>query len=94
MECSLPGSSVHGFLQARILEWVAISSSTGSSQLRDRTRVSFIGRMVNVRLVAVDRSVGWKWRVWPGDAYSGDLRNYRRFKVMRLNQSFKRNECT
>ena len=36
----LPGSSVHGFLQARILEWVAISYSRGSSQLRDRTRVS------------------------------------------------------
>ena len=33
----LPGSSVHGVLQARILEWVAISSSRGSSQPRDRT---------------------------------------------------------
>ena len=31
MDCSLPGSSVHGILQARILEWVAISFSTGSS---------------------------------------------------------------
>ena len=31
MDCSLPGSSVHGILQARILEWVAISYSTGSS---------------------------------------------------------------
>ena len=30
-DCSLPGSSVHGILQARILEWVAISSSKGSS---------------------------------------------------------------
>ena len=30
MDCSLPGSSVHGILQARILEWVAISSSRGS----------------------------------------------------------------
>ena len=37
MECSLPGSSVHGILQARILEWVAISSSRGSSQPRDTT---------------------------------------------------------
>ena len=75
MDCSLPGSSVHGFLQARILEWGAIASSRGSSQLRDRARVSFIGRMLDVRLVAVDWSVGWKWRVWPGDAHSGDLRN-------------------
>ena len=35
MDCRLPGSSVHGTLQARILEWVAISFSRGSSQLRD-----------------------------------------------------------
>ena len=40
MDCSPPGSSVHGILQARILEWVAISSSRGSSQLRDGTQVS------------------------------------------------------
>ena len=35
MDCSLPGSSVHGILQARILEWVAMPSSRGSSQPRD-----------------------------------------------------------
>ena len=34
MECSLPGSSVHGILQTRILEWVAISLSRGSSRPR------------------------------------------------------------
>ena len=39
MDCSLPGSSVHGFLQARRLEWVAIPFSRGSSQPRDGTRV-------------------------------------------------------
>ena len=38
----LPGSSVHGILQARILEWVAVPSCKGSSQPRDRTCVSFI----------------------------------------------------
>ena len=37
MDCSPPGSSVHGVFQARILEWVAISSSRGSSQPRDQT---------------------------------------------------------
>ena len=42
MDCSLPGSSVHGILQAGILEWVAISSSRGSSPLRDRTGVSHV----------------------------------------------------
>ena len=42
-DCSLPGSSVHGILQARILEWVAISFSRVSSQSRDQTWVSHIG---------------------------------------------------
>ena len=41
-DCSLPGSSVHGILQARILEWVAISFSRGSSRPRNRTRVTCI----------------------------------------------------
>ena len=40
IDCGPPGSSVHGILQARILEWVAIPSSRGSSQLRDRTQGS------------------------------------------------------
>ena len=43
MDCSPPVSSVHGILQARILEWVAISFSTGSSQPKDWTWVSCIG---------------------------------------------------
>ena len=40
MDCSPPGSSVHKIFQARILEWVAISFPSGSSQPRDRTWVS------------------------------------------------------
>ena len=47
--CSLPGSSVQGILQARILEWVAMPSSRGSSWPRDRTCVSYVscvGRQV------------------------------------------------
>ena len=43
VDCSPPGSSVHGILQARILEWVAVSFSRGSSRPRDRTQVSCIG---------------------------------------------------
>ena len=39
MDCSPPGPSVHGILQARILKWVAIPSSSKSSQPRDRTQV-------------------------------------------------------
>ena len=46
MNCSLPGSSVHGISQARILEWVAISFSRGSSLPRDQTHVSCIGRQI------------------------------------------------
>ena len=49
MDCSLPGCSVHGILQARILEWVAISFSRASSQCRDQTQVSqvsCIGRWI------------------------------------------------
>ena len=44
MDFSLPGSSVHGISQARILEWVSISSSRESSWPRDRTQVSCIDR--------------------------------------------------
>ena len=46
MDCSLPGSSVHGISQARIQKWVAISFSRGSSQPRDWTHVSCIGRRI------------------------------------------------
>ena len=49
MDCSPPGSSAHGIFQARILEWVAISSSTGSFSPRDRTHIScisYIGRQI------------------------------------------------
>ena len=42
MDCSLPGSSVHGIFQTRILEWVAVPSSKGSFRPRDRICVSAI----------------------------------------------------
>ena len=48
-DCGPLGSSVHGILQARILEWVAMPSSRESSQFRDQTCISFvswIGRQV------------------------------------------------
>ena len=49
MDYSLPGSSVHEILQARILEWVAMPSSRGSSQPRDQTQVSCIaGRFFTI----------------------------------------------
>ena len=50
VDCSLPGSSIQGIFQARVLEWVAISFSKWSSQPRDWTQVSSI--------------VGWRFTVW------------------------------
>jgi len=48
MDCSPLGSFVHGILQARILEWVAMPSSRGSFGPRDQTQVSYI------------RCIGWR----------------------------------
>ena len=50
MDCNPPGSSVHGISQARILEWVAIFFSRGSSWPRDWIQVS--------------RITGWFFTVW------------------------------
>ena len=49
MDCSLPGSSIHGIFQARTMEWGAIAFSRGSSQPRDQTWVSHIaGRLLTI----------------------------------------------
>ena len=54
-ECSLPGSSVHGIPKARILEWVAIPFSRGSSPPRDPTLVScFVCRVFTIRATRED----------------------------------------
>ena len=56
MDCHLPGSSIHGILQARILEWVAIPSSRGFSQPGDWIQVSCIaGRLFTI----------WEWVAIP-----------------------------
>ena len=63
MDCSLPGSTLHGILQARVLEWVAISFSRGSSRPRDRTWVSHIpGRRFN--LWATREALPWLYMPW------------------------------
>ena len=60
--CSLPGSSVYGILQARILEWVAIPFSRGSSQLSDQTWVScVVGRFFAIWATREDH----KSNHWP-----------------------------
>ena len=58
MDCSLPGSSVHGISQARILEWVAISFSKGSSLPRDRTQVPCIAGRIFYKLAFPGSSDG------------------------------------
>ena len=47
MDCSLPGSSVHGIFQARVLEWVAISFSRGSSQHCKQMLLPWVSRIVS-----------------------------------------------
>ena len=59
MDCSPPGSSVHGIFQARVLEWVAIPFSRGSSQPRDQTWVSCIASRHFT--VWATREVMWGW---------------------------------
>ena len=54
VDCSLPDSSVHEILQARILEWVAISYSRRSSRPRDRTSIFCISRRI------LNSSATWK----------------------------------
>ena len=58
MECSPPGSSVHGISQARVLEWLAISFSRGSSPPRDGTHVACIaGGFFTI------------WATWPAHSW-------------------------
>ena len=55
VDCTLPGSSIHGIFQAIVLEWIAISFSRGSSRPRDRTQVSHIaGRRFNLWAIRAD----------------------------------------
>ena len=79
MDCSPPGSSTHGILQARVLEWVAVSFSRGSAQPRDRTRVSHIpGRRLNL----------WATREAPRTVY-----HHPKFEKLWLKQKFNRFLC-
>ena len=61
VDCSPPGSSVHEISQARLLEWIAISCSKGSSSPRDRTHVSCIGRQIL-----------YCWTTWKVHKWSGE----------------------
>ena len=65
IDCSLTGSSVHGILQARILEWVAISSSKAPSQPRDWALVSYVS--------CIGRWILYHWATWEATKVIGIL---------------------
>ena len=66
MNCSTPGSSVHGILQARILEWVAVPFSKGSSQPRNWTGVSCIASRFFTNWAIREAQVGQVSPGWSG----------------------------
>ena len=72
MVCSLPRSSVHGIFLARIVEWVAMPSSRGSSQAKDRTRASCI--------TSIGRQVLYHTATWEAHIhiYNGILVSYKK----------------
>ena len=73
-DCSPPGSSVHGIFQARILKWVVMPSSRGSSQPKDQTQVSLIaGGFFTIWAIRVAQEY------WSGEPipFPGDLPNPR-----------------
>ena len=98
VDCSPPGSSVHGILQARILEWVAISFSRESSRSRDRTQVSHIaGRRFN--LCTTREALKYKNTVSQKTSYrdttsdpSTNIKDFKGGKEARLKEEGRRRE--
>ena len=77
MDGSLPGFSVHGIFQARILEWVAIIFSRGSSRLRDWTHVSCIGRRILYHWATEEVAViKGMLRVWGRGVIEDDMHDW------------------
>ena len=77
MDCSPSGSSVHGILQARILEWVSMPSSRGSSQPRDWTQVFCLlhCRWILYHLIHQGSPRILEWVAYPFSRGSSQLRN-------------------
>ena len=72
MSCSPPGSSVQGISQARILEWITISSSRGSSRPREQTHVTCFSR--------TGRRVLYHWATWEAPIYTVHTHIYNHYK--------------
>ena len=84
VDCSPWGSSVHGIFQAGILEWVAISSSRGSSQPRNWSWFSCIGRWLppshlGAVLVGINQLVFWKKLIIEDSFWSHHIYNFTLF---------------
>ena len=78
IDCSLAGSSIHRIFQERVLEWVAISFSRGSSQPRDQTQVSRIAgrcRTVSATREAKGKALICFWWELPSKFYGGQFGN-------------------
>ena len=63
MDCSLPGSSVHGILQARILEWGAISFSIKSLLMKEKEESEKVGLKLNIqktKIMAFSPITSWE----------------------------------
>ena len=61
LNCSLPGSSLHGISQARILEWVVIPFSSGSSPSKYQTHISCVS--------CIGRQILYHWVIWEAHIY-------------------------
>ena len=83
LDCSPPSSSVHGISQARKLEWVAISSSRGSSKPKDRTCVSWIGRWV-LTLCRLGRADKPPWFIKSSDWSTHIQRRWKQHQEARI----------
>ena len=63
MDCSLPGSSIHGIFQARVLRWVAISFSSGSSWPRDQTQIIAGREHSYTHQQKIGLKIYWAWSI-------------------------------
>ena len=78
MDCSPPGSPIHGILQARILEWVAMPSSRGSSQPRGQTQGLLHCRWILYHLSHQGSPIILEWAAYPFSKGSSWPRNQTR----------------
>ena len=87
MDCSLLGSSVHGILQARILEWIAMPSSRGSSQPRDRPSLNLVS-YVSLALAGRFFTTSATWEAYTLKSIHSMTLSTKRFTLLRSQNYF------